>query len=103
MTLKELRKSKGLSQLDASKIVEVPLRTYKRYENDDSYQKSFKYGQICRIIEEFNGVLSKDNTAKNLRIAVAGIGYVGLSLATLFAENNNVIITDINTISRIKS
>ena len=95
MTLKELRKSKGLSQLDASKIVEVPLRTYKRYENDDSYQKSFKYGQICRIIEEFNGVLSKDNAAKNLRIAVAGIGYVGLSLATLFAENNNVIITDI--------
>ena len=95
MTLKELRKSKGLSQLDASKIVEVPLRTYKRYENDVSYQKSFKYGQICRIIEEFVGKLPNENATKNLRIAVAGIGYVGLSLATLFAENNNVIITDI--------
>lgn len=95
MTLKELRKSKGLSQLDASKIVKVPLRTYKRYENDNSYQKSFKYGQICRIIEEFAGKLPNENATKNLRIAVAGIGYVGLSLATLFAENNNVIITDI--------
>ena len=42
MTLKELRIAKGINQETAAKIVEIPLRTYKRYENDESYQNTFK-------------------------------------------------------------
>ena len=95
MTLKELRQSKRLNQLDASKIVNVPLRTYKRYENDDSYCNSFKYDQIYKLIQNYNqGTVKKEKT-DGLKITVAGIGYVGLSLAVLLSENNEVIITDI--------
>lgn len=32
---------------------------------------------------------------KNIRITIAGMGYVGLSLAILFAQNNYVTVTDI--------
>ena len=42
MTLKELRISKGLNQEQTSKILNVPLRTYKRYENDENLKESFK-------------------------------------------------------------
>lgn len=95
MTLKELRQSKRLNQLDASKIVNVPLRTYKRYENDESYRNSFKYEQIYKLIQNYNqGTVKKEKT-NGLRITVAGIGYVGLSLAVLLSENNEVVITDI--------
>lgn len=96
MNLKELRISKGLNQETAAKIVEIPLRTYKRYENDLSYQKSFKYEQIFHLL----GNVKKSKICKTVRnispkIAVAGIGYVGLSLAVLLSQNNEVTITDI--------
>ena len=34
MTLKELRKSKGITQMQAAEYVGVPERTYFNYEND---------------------------------------------------------------------
>ena len=46
MNLKELRKNKGLTQIEASEIINIPLRTYKRYEIDESLVGSFKYTQI---------------------------------------------------------
>lgn len=35
MTLKELRKEKGLTQAACAKVVGVPVRTYVRYETDE--------------------------------------------------------------------
>ena len=96
MNLKELRISKGLNQLEASKITDVPLRTYKRHENDLSYQDSFKYEQMMKILKNHTKVKHNKTVVNNgLKIAVAGIGYVGLSLATLLSIDNDVVITDI--------
>lgn len=96
MNLKELRKQKGLSQEEASKIVVVPLRTYKRYENDSSYESSFKYKQIYEIICQYTSKKKRRKARScKLRIAVAGIGYVGLSLAALLSIDNEVTITDV--------
>ena len=53
MNLKELRLSKGLTQSDASKITKIPLRTYKRYENDISYSSTFKYQQIYLLLAHY--------------------------------------------------
>ncbi len=36
MTLKELRRVKGLTQEEASELVGIPLRTWKRYEKKQS-------------------------------------------------------------------
>lgn len=96
MTLKELRIAKGINQETAAKIVEIPLRTYKRYENDDAYQNTFKYEQIFNILSNIKkSKICKTVSNNSLKIAVAGIGYVGLSLAVLLSQNNDVTITDI--------
>lgn len=59
MELREIRIGYNLSQLEAAAIVGVPLRTYVRYENDDTYGDELKRQTIieriidsCEITEE---------------------------------------------------
>ena len=95
MNLKELRKTKGLTQQEASDIIEIPLRTYKRYETDESLSDTFKYKQIYNYLTKIPAKL-EENEKKVFDIAVVGLGYVGLSLATLLSIKNNVIGLDID-------
>lgn len=66
MTLKELRKSKGLTQKQASNYVGVPERTYFNFENDPLKQTSVKYKYIFEMlfkygyIDEETGILTID-------------------------------------------
>lgn len=64
MTLKEIRKQNNLSQLEACKILGVPIRTYRRYEADENYGDNLKHNifinllnDYCTISEE-KGILS---------------------------------------------
>ena len=95
MTLKELRISKSLTQQEASKISEVPLRTYKRIENDDNYQKTQKYQYTYKKIEEY---VSKDKEEKSSisNVLVIGAGYVGLSISVILSRYINVDVIDID-------
>ena len=56
MNLKELRKSKKLTQAQASEITEIPLRTYKIYENDSSREETIKYKYIYKVLDEYTAV-----------------------------------------------
>ena len=76
--LKELRKSKGLTQLEASSIVDIPLRSYKRLESDNKYLSTYKYKHAYGLIENYK---SEDISITNKTISVVGMGYVGLSNA----------------------
>ena len=64
MTLRELRKNKGITQQQAADFVGMPLRTYSNYENDFKKQTSIKYKYIVEklytygYIDEENGVLT---------------------------------------------
>ncbi len=64
MTLRELRKNKGITQQEAAKFVGMPLRTYSNYENDPEKQTSIKYKYIIDklftygYVDEENGVLT---------------------------------------------
>lgn len=70
MTLRELRKSKGITQQKAADYVGVPLRTYSDYENDIKKQTSIKYKYILEklysygYVDEENGVLSLEEIKK---------------------------------------
>lgn len=50
MVLKEVRNKFNLSQVDAAKIVGVPLRTYLRYEKDERYGNSLKRQMMIDIL-----------------------------------------------------
>lgn len=79
MTLKELRINKKLTQLEASFICGVPLRTYKRLENDSSYKGTYKYEHVFRLLNNY--ICKKKENIESKTISVVGIGYVGLSNA----------------------
>ena len=92
MTLKELRISKRLTQVDASEICHIPLRSYKRIESDVSYVNSYKYKNAFKCLENYHLNKSKD---KSHNVLVIGAGYVGFSLAVLLSKTNDVTIVDI--------
>lgn len=52
MDLLELRTKYKLSQIEAAKIVAVPIRTYRRYELDESYGNQIKRNAIISILNE---------------------------------------------------
>ena len=76
MTLKEVRTDYKLSQQKAANIVGVPLRTYIRYENDQTYGDKFKREFItktlidnCEITEE-KGLLSIDDIKDTVALII---------------------------------
>ena len=70
MTLRELRKYKGITQQQAADFLGVPLRTYSNYENDCKKQTSIKYKYMVEklysygYIDEENGVLTIEEIKK---------------------------------------
>jgi len=76
-TLKELRKNFNITQEEASKIVNVPLRTYVRYEIDDKYASTIKYDYIvnmlkkCCEITEDKGILSIESIKNSIKMVLA--------------------------------
>jgi len=66
MNLLELRTEYKLSQIEAANIIGVPIRTYRRYELDESYGNPIKRNGFvtiindkCKITEE-KGILSSE-------------------------------------------
>lgn len=64
MDLKALRKAKSLTQKQCAEYLNIPLRTYIRYENDKSKRQDMKYRYMTEKLAEFgfidetHGVLS---------------------------------------------
>jgi predicted nucleotidyltransferase/DNA-binding XRE family transcriptional regulator len=53
MNIKQLRKSLNLTQEEVSKIVNMPLRTYKNYENDKRKVNTIKFEYILNKLTEY--------------------------------------------------
>lgn len=70
MTLRELRKNKGITQQQAADFVGVPLRTYSNYENQPQKQTAVKYKYIFDklytygYVDEEIGILTLDEIKK---------------------------------------
>ena len=95
MDLKELRKSKNLSQKEVSETFDIPLRTYKRIENEEKYKNSFKYREIYEKMSKLSVEVSTAHIDRK-NILVIGGGYVGLPLAAALCLDHNVTVLDID-------
>ena len=60
MTLKELRKEKGLTQAACAKVVGVPVRTYVRYETDEGRAGTLKYRYMLETLQKY-GVIDEEH------------------------------------------
>ncbi len=75
MELKELRKKINMTQAQAAEYLQVSLRTYKTYENDDAKICTLKYRYMVHelekkaLVDETHGILSLNdiiNTCKSV-------------------------------------
>lgn len=96
MTLKELRTSKKISQSEAAKFLGVPLRSYKRYENEEKYKNTLKYNHLISVLSSFKKEQKEKKFIRKLNVVVVGIGFVGLSNGLLLSKKANVTMFDIN-------
>ena len=53
MELKELRKQMGLTQPEAAIILNIPFRTYCRYEDEKKRENTFKYNQMIILLNKY--------------------------------------------------
>ena len=67
MKLKELRKQLGLTQPEAANLLNVPFRTYCRYEDQPQYEGTFKYNQMISVLnEKATSVILKIDTIREI-------------------------------------
>lgn len=90
MKLKEIRETIGLTQAEAAALLNLSVRTYLRYETDETYGSDHKREELYQILS------NKVYDINPYNIVVVGTGYVGLSNAILLSQNNNVTCIDIN-------
>lgn len=100
-TIARLRKSKNMTQAELSDATGINRALISRIEQQDfmpSIEQLESLGEALDfdITELFiNNNKGKLSSPSPLNIAVAGTGYVGLSIATLLAQHNHVTAVDI--------
>lgn len=98
----ERRKEKGLTQQQLADLTGINRALLSRLETSD-FIPSIQQLEVLGDVLEFDIVSLFADESKNieiekcspLNIAVAGTGYVGLSLAVLLAQHNHVVAVDI--------
>ena len=67
MELKELRKQIGLTQPEAAVILNIPFRTYCRYEDEKQRENTFKYNQMVSLLNKYaEEMILKTDTIKSI-------------------------------------
>lgn len=101
-TILEKRKEKKITQQELADLTGINRAMLSRLETGDfipsisqleSLGEILGFEPVSLFVEE--GINKKFEKCSPLNIAVAGTGYVGLSLAVLLAQHNHVIAVDI--------
>ena len=100
-TVRTRRKANNLTQAQLSEITGINRSMLGRLENE-TYKPSIDQMETLAQVLEFEitdlyreEAGFKAEPARRYRVAVAGTGYVGLSIATLLAQHNHVTAVDI--------
>ena len=102
--ISEKRKRKNLSQNELSNLTGINRTMISRIENGDYVPSLEQLNSLITTLEfditetfdtPVDVTANKPTLSKKYNIAVAGTGYVGLSIATLVAQHNHVTAVDI--------
>lgn len=103
-TIKKQRKANGLTQNQLAELTGINRSMIGRLEKEtfkpsidqlETIAQVLGFEVIDLYIEDENSSTEKSDSMKPYNIAVAGTGYVGLSIATLLAQHNHVTVVDI--------
>lgn len=95
------RKANGMTQQELANATNINRALISRLEKQDFVPSIEQLEQLGEVLgfEPTSAFINKDarklNSPSPLNIAVAGTGYVGLSIATLLAQHNHVTAVDI--------
>ena len=84
MTLLETRKKYGVSQSDVATLLKVPLRTYIRYEKDNSYGDELKRQMMINSINEKYEITEEKG--------ILSIGFIKDELTKLFQSQYKDVV-----------
>lgn len=75
MTLKEIRQFNNLTQIDAAKVLNISVRSYKDYENKENKHNSPKYKVLCEMLKNYTQVDEEHGILKfsNIKILVSEV------------------------------
>ena len=102
-TVKTKRKEKGLTQIDLAKLTGINRSMIGQLENMtfkpsieqlEALAEALDFDITNLYVDDAKSTL-KAAPAKRYKVAVAGTGYVGLSIATLLSQHNHVTAVDI--------
>ena len=102
-TVKTKRKEKGLTQIDLAKLTGINRSMIGQLENMtfkpsieqlEALAEALDFDITCLYADDAKSA-PKAAPAKRYKVAVAGTGYVGLSIATLLSQHNHVTAVDI--------
>lgn len=101
-TIINRRKALNLRQIDLADKTSINRSLISQIENKEFTPSVNQLMALAEVLDfDISSVFTDPNKSnascatKSYRIAVAGMGYVGLSLAVLLAQNNEVTATDI--------
>lgn len=102
MNIKDLRKAKKLTQLQAAELTGIPLRTYKEYENSPSKAGTIKYNYILDclnsygVVDETHGVLTVDDIAAACAVILPQYDVEYAYLFGSYAKNEATCESDVD-------
>jgi predicted nucleotidyltransferase len=102
MSIKELRQSLNLTQKEVSEMVDIPLRTYINYENDETKKGTIKYLYIkdrlesYGFIDETHGILSIDKIKEICSSVGSKYNVEYIYLFGSYAKDNADALSDVD-------